>query len=218
MPVLTRAARLSQAEDGTPVVPQPQPTAAPQPQPAVVPQPVRRGGRKAGRGRGRGTLQAQARIHEEVDNASFFDDPGYGECLQARNGCLGTISGNGFEAKTNFLIDVYALINSSSVYKLKGTLLVMYLLLILKYLILGYIFKLCFTTGAERCIYVPEDSVYHCDRFKKHFDKPEPKERITLLSTPLAWKDLMRKLVLSYPNLPSMKTMYFVENVGFQVI
>ena len=52
---------------------------------------------------------------------SFYDDPGYDEKLQARNGCLGTLSSHGFEAKTNFLIDVHGLINSSSVYKLKGT-------------------------------------------------------------------------------------------------
>ena len=56
---------------------------------------------------------------EEVYD-SFYDDPGYDEKLQARNGCLGTLSGHGFEAKTNFLIDVHGLINSSSVYKLKG--------------------------------------------------------------------------------------------------
>ena len=32
-----------------------------------------------------------------------------------------------------------------------------------------------------------------------------------------AWKDLMRKLVLIYPSLPTTRKMYFVENVGLQV-
>ena len=40
---------------------------------------------------------------------------------------------------------------------------------------------------------------------------------MTLLASPPAWKDLMRKLVLSYPNQPSVRNMKFVENVGFQV-
>ena len=40
--------------------------------------------------------------------------------LQERNGCLGTVSSRGWETKTNFIIDVFALINSSEIYKLKG--------------------------------------------------------------------------------------------------
>ena len=71
----------------------------------------------------RGGGQRRGAAPEVVDDAcnnSFFDDPGHGERLQARSGCLGTISSRGWEAKTNFLIDVYALINSSPVYKLKG--------------------------------------------------------------------------------------------------
>lgn len=86
----------------------------------------RRGGsRGASRGGLTGTRVGQIRTTipealEDPGNDSFFDDPGHGEKLQARNGCLGTISSRGWEAKTNFLIDVYALINSSTVYKLKG--------------------------------------------------------------------------------------------------
>ena len=38
-------------------------------------------------------------------------------------GCHGTVSSHGWEALTNFLIDVYTLINSCSTYKLKGRLL-----------------------------------------------------------------------------------------------
>ena len=66
-------------------------------------------------------------------------------------------------------------------------------------------------------IYVPEDTVFNCDKFKRHFDKQEQNERMTLLAPQKAWKDLMRKLVLVYPSLPSTRTMHFVENVGFQV-
>ena len=92
----------------------------------------RRGGSRGGaRGGLVGTRSGQPRSETptsrpRVDpaNDSFFDDPGHGEKLQARNGCLGTIGSRGFEAKTNFLIDVYALINSSNVYKLKGTLII----------------------------------------------------------------------------------------------
>jgi hypothetical protein len=78
-------------------------------------------------------------------------------------------------------------------------------------------FKLSFTTGTVRCIYVPEDAVYNCVKFKKHFDKQEQDERMTLLASQKTWKDLMRKIVLMYPSLPVTRKMYFVENVGFQV-
>ena len=86
------------------------------------------GGRRGGtRGAaGTRTRQTDRQIEScppqtEDPNDSFFDDPGYSEKLQARNGCLGTIGSRGWEAKTNFLIDVYALINSSAKYKLKGS-------------------------------------------------------------------------------------------------
>ena len=81
-----------------------------------------RGGRR-GETRG-GHLSTMARdmrpMVDDIDNDSFYDDPGHGEKLQARNSCLGTVSSRGWEARTNFLIDVNALINSSSTYKLKG--------------------------------------------------------------------------------------------------
>ena len=79
-----------------------------------------RGGRRGGtRGGHLGTMARELRP-DDLDNDSFFDDPSHGEKLQARSGCLGTVSSRGWEARTNFLIDVYALINSSSTYKLKG--------------------------------------------------------------------------------------------------
>ena len=80
----------------------------------------RRGGHKGGHA---GTIGRQTNHqNDDFDNVSFIDDPGHDEKLQARNGCLGTVSSRGWEAKTNFLIDVYGLINSSSEYKLKGML------------------------------------------------------------------------------------------------
>ena len=80
-----------------------------------------RGGRRGGtRGGHHGTMDREMQPVADLDNDSFYDDPGHGEKLQARNGCLGTVSSRGWEARTNFLIDVYALINSSSTYKLKG--------------------------------------------------------------------------------------------------
>ena len=83
----------------------------------------RRGGARGAAGtrnRQAETCPAQPQVSEDPANDSFFDDPGHGEKLQARSGCLGTIGNRGWEAKTNFLIDVYALIDSSSKYKLKG--------------------------------------------------------------------------------------------------
>ena len=78
-----------------------------------------RGGRRGGtRGGHLGTMAREMRpVVDDLDN-----DPGHGEKLQARSGCLGTVSSRGWEARTNFLIDVNALINSSSTYKLKGRL------------------------------------------------------------------------------------------------
>ena len=35
----------------------------------------------------------------------------------------------------------------------------------------GYLFKLSFTTGTHKLIYVPEDSVFNPDKFKRHFDR-----------------------------------------------
>ena len=100
-------------------------------------------------------------------------------------------------------------------------------------LIVGYLFKLAFTSGTHKLIYVPEDSVFNPDKFKKHFDRQvligirlwpsltnisqEQRERMTLLAPHKAWKDLMRKLVLMYPTLPVQRNMHFVENNGFQV-
>ena len=78
------------------------------------------GGRNAGRGGLQGTIGRGCVILDDDVNYSFVDDPTYEEKLTARNGCLGTLSPRGWEARTNFLIDVYALINSSRVYKLKG--------------------------------------------------------------------------------------------------
>ena len=81
----------------------------------------------------------------------------------------------------------------------------------------GYLFKLIFTTGNEKLIYVPEDAVFSPEKFKRHFDKQEQEERMTLLAPQKAWKDLMRKLVLVYPTLPVTRTLRFVENIGLQV-
>ena len=78
-------------------------------------------------------------------------------------------------------------------------------------------FKLIFTTGNEKLIYVPEDAVFSPEKFKRHFDKQEQEERMTLLAPQKAWKDLMRKLVLVYPTLPVTRTLRFVENIGLQV-
>ena len=91
-------------------------------QPARVTRQAARGGRRGGdRGGHRGTIAREMRpVIDDLENDSFFDDPGHGEKLQARNGCLGTVSSRGWEARTNFLIDVYALINSSTTYKLKS--------------------------------------------------------------------------------------------------
>ena len=141
------------------------------------------------------TTTPQPRV--DPGNDSFFDDPGHGEKLQARNGCLGTIGSRGFEAKTNFLIDVYALINSSNVYKLKGTVIVCSGFQSYPSNIPGYIFKVSFTTGTVKCIYMPKDAVYYCVKFKKHFDKQQQDERMTLLAYQKTWKDLMRKIVLT---------------------
>ena len=130
-----------------------------------------RGGLRPRRGGNGGAGRGRTAMSEEHGNDCFYDDPGYEEKLQARNGCLGTLSPRGWEAKTNFLIDVFALINSSSDYKLKGADIYKYISVKTKISSLGYIFKLIFTTGQEKLIYVPEDAVFNPDRFKRHFDK-----------------------------------------------
>ena len=66
----------------------------------------------------------------------------------------------------------------------------------------GYISKVSFTTRTVNCIYMPKDAVYYCVKFKKHFDKQQQDERMTLLAYQKTWKDLMRKIVLTYPSLP----------------
>ena len=157
---------------------------------------VQKGGRKKGttngkRGGGKGTRDVDQDL-----NCSFHDDPTSDEKLQARDGCLGIVTNRGFEARTNFLLEVHALINSIT-YKLKG-----------------YIFKLSFTSGVTKYIYVKEDAIYTCAQFKQFFDKQEPTERMLLLVTGKSWGDLMRKLILSFP---STRVMHFVENIGLQV-
>ena len=49
-----------------------------------------RGGRRGGtRGGHHGTMDREMQPIADLDNDSFYDDPGHGEKLQARNGCLG---------------------------------------------------------------------------------------------------------------------------------
>ena len=174
----------------------------------------KKGGRKKGkivgrRGGNKGTkeieniesqVQSPMLEDEDIENQSFVDDPGQDEKLQAKNGHLGVEGSNGWEQKTNFIVEVHALINSSSSYKLKG-----------------YIFKLTFTSGCVKHIYVPENDFFSSDKFKRHFDKQEIHQRMLLLASSRAWHDLLRKLVHTYTNTV-FKQMSFVENIGLQVL